>query len=249
MVIPSFAARTGRPLVNAVCALATLLCLPSAQALTSGYDSEAAYASALAAAGLSGSTYGFPTVASGRIDPEAVVVGPATFGGLNADNGGSFIVENNYGIAGSFYSHQLFQGELLGIGQDNIVLIRLAAPVRAFAFHDDVWNFGGPPQGPAGWPTSGTTPMTLATGNGDLLDFTAPVSMGNLPLGSAPIGFSGIVSDTPFDSVLVTVKQGQNFQITDFSIAAVPEPATPMLMLAGLLAVGILVRPARRRPD
>ena len=248
MFTTSLAVRHRSSLATAAFAAAALLGLPSAQALTTGYSSVADYAGALAAAGLSGSTYGFPSTSSGVIDPGTLVVEPATFAGLNAANAASFLIQNNYGIAGNFYSHQLFDAAPAGIEQQNLVLIQFAAPVRAFGFHTDAWNFGGPP-GPAGWPTSGPTPMTLATSTGDLLDFTTPTSNGSLPVGSAPIGFSGLVSDTPFDSVLVSVTQGQNFQITDFSVAAVPEPAMPMLMLAGLMAVGAAVRQARRRAD
>ena len=249
MVTRSLAVRYRSSLATAACTAAALLWLPSAQALTTGYSSAADYAGALAAAGLSGSTYGFPMASSGQIDPGSFTVGPAIFAGQNAGNGGSFLTHDDYGLAGNFYSHQLFEGMVLGIEQTNLVLIQFAAPIRAFAFSTDVWNFGGPPFGPAGWPTSGPTPMSLATSTGDLLDFTTPTSNGGLPVGSAPIGFSGLVSDTPFDSVLVSVTQGQNFQVTDFSVAAVPEPATPMLMLGGLMAVGAAVRQARRQPD
>lgn len=248
MVTSSLAVGRRSSPASAAFALAALLCLPSAQALTTGYDNQADYASALAAAGLGGSGYGFPASPSGTIDPGSFTFGPATFAGQNASNGASFLGQDDYGLAGAFYSHQLFNRAIGGIEQPNLVLIQFATPVRAFAFSTDVWNFGGPP-GPAGWPTSGTTPMRLATSTGDLLDFATPASANGLLAGSAPIGFSGLVSDAPFDSVLVTVTQGQHFQVAEFNVAVVPEPAMPMLMLAGLMAVGAAVRQTRHRPD
>ena len=233
---------------SAAFALAALLCLPSAQALTTGYDNQADYASALAAAGLSGSGYGFPMPVLGTIDPGSFTVGPATFAGQNASNGGSFLGQDDYGLAGDFYSHQLFNGRWAGIEQPNLVLIQFATPVRAFAFSTDVWNFGGPP-----WARRLADQRHDADEAGHQHRRSAGLHdarvESGLPVGSAPIGFSGLVSDTPFDSVLVTVTQGQNFQVAEFNVAAVPEPAMPMLMLAGLMAVGAAVRQTRRRPD
>lgn len=246
MVIPFLAMRHRRPLAGAAFALAAALCAQSAQALATKYDNAADYAAALAAAGLAGSAYRFTGGPSGQFDPGSFTVGPATFAGQNGDNGASFLVRDAYGLAGGFYSHRISEGVLLGVEQRNLVQVEFDSPVRAFAFGSSVSNDGGSP-GTAGWPTSGTTPLRLAISSGDLLDFTTPASDGNLPSGSAPIGFGGLVSDTPFASVLVSVTQAQNFQITDFNVAAVPEPATPLLMLAGLAAVGAAVRQVRRR--
>lgn len=199
------------------------------------YPNLTSFDSALSAAGLIGTTYGFgggPTPVS---DPAGFTFGPASLAGHNPGNGASFIKSDIYGISGAFFSHQLFSQST-----GNTVQITFDAPVRAFAFDSNTWNFGiGDPNNPNNWPSSGITGLTLTTSLGDVLSLSTPAYAGS----AAPIGFNGIISDAAFSSVTLSILEGQHFQISGFTTAPVPEPSSWLLALAA--SGGTLAR--RRR--
>ena len=58
----------------------------------------------------------------------------------------------------------------------------------------------------------------------------------------APIGLSGLVSDTAFSSVTISIGKGDNFEITGFTLAPVPEPESYAMLLAGLGLLGFVAR-------
>jgi len=188
------------------------------------YSDLTSFDNALTAASLVGTTYGFGGGPLPVSDPAGFTFGPASLAGQNTGNGASFIQSNNYGISGAFFSHQL-----LSQSTGNTVQITFDAPVRAFAFDSNTWNFAiGDPNNPNNWPSSGTTGLTLTTSIGDVLNLSTPAYAGS----AAPIGFNGIISDAVFNSVTLSILEGQHFQITDFTTAPVPEPSSWLLALA-----------------
>lgn len=223
------------------CLAITVLALAShAQAAITGYSDQAAYEGALLSVGLASSTYGFPADHL-VVDPDGVTAGPATFAGQNSGNAIGGFAHDSYGIAGAFYTHQQFNQDQV----NNLLSISFATPVRGFAFTSNVMN---PPLGdainPNNWPVSGMAVLVLTTSSGDTLDFASPLftNYGSDPGVFVPLAFSGVVASTPFTSVTFSVARGENVQITQFSLAAVPEPASVALLLAGLGALGLGLR-------
>jgi len=222
-----------------------------ANAASMSYTDQTAFNSALSSAGLTGLTQDFTAAAAavgvadnisyGVADPDPILVGTTSFTGLdNALSNGSagYLVQNTYGIAGAFYSHQLYSEN-----GDNLVKITFASPVKGFGFSNTVFNIGG---NPFVWPTSGTTGMTLTTSTGDVLKFQSPISSISGLSSGAPLTFSGLVSDTAFTSVTLETTQAIGFNITNFTVAAVPEPESYAMLLAGLGLMGAI---ARRRKN
>ncbi len=210
------------------------------------YTDQTAFNNALNVAGLSGTTQNFTAAAAangvtdtqtyGVGDPNPITVGSIVFTGL--DNGSSngsagFLAQNTYGIAGAFYTHQLFNE-----AGDNLVKITFASPVKGFGFNNSVLNLGSP----FVWPTSGNAALTLTTDNGDTLLFQSPISSIFGLTSVAPIAFSGLISNTAFTSVTLSGTTAIGLQITDFTVAAVPEPETYAMLFAGLGLVGFVVR-------
>jgi hypothetical protein len=214
---------------------ALIIATTQAQAQVTAYGSSSSFDSALATANLVGTTYGF-TGTSGVDDPSGLTSGPATFAGQNTGTGFSFFLSDSDGITGEFYSHQLSDQST-----GNTVLITFATPVRGFSFDSNTWNFASDPvNNPNNWPTSGTTALTLTTSNSTVLGLSTAAYAGFAP---APTEFNGIISTTPFTSVTLSIPQGQQFQITDFTVAAaVPEPASYAMLLVGLMVVGVVTR-------
>jgi hypothetical protein len=70
--------------------------------------------------------------------------------------------------------------------------------------------------------------IVLTTSIGDVLDMSTPTYSGNAP---TPFGFNGVISGTAFSAVPPWIPKGQTFQITDFTIAEVPEHAAMLLGL------------------
>jgi hypothetical protein len=217
-----------------------------ADAASVAYTDQTAFDTALSNAGLSGVIHDFAVAAAtngvsdtnvyGVVDPTPITVGSTDFTGL--DNGLSngsagFLVQNTYGTAGAFYTHQLFSEN-----GDNLVKITFASPVMGFGFHNGAINLGDS----FVWPTSGTTALTLTTSGGDILEFQSPISSIYGLTSVAPTTFSGLISDTAFTSVTLAGTTAIGLQITDFTVAAVPEPETYALMLAGLGLVGFVAR-------
>ena len=225
----------GGPAVWSLAAL--LVCAANSQAATTTYADQATFNAGLLSAGLTSSSYGFP--APDLVgDPASVTAGPATLAGMNTGAVAGFS-KDSYGIAGAFYTHQLVsQNE-----SNNVVSVSFAAPVRGFAFVSNVMN---PPLGdainPNNWPVSGMALLTLTSSSGDVVSFSSPLfsNYGSDPTVNVPFGFSGIISDVAITSVTLSVSQGQNLQLTEFSISAVPEPQGIALMLAGLGLVGLI---------
>ncbi len=210
------------------------------QAATSAYSDQVVFDAGLLSAGLTASGYGFPAFELVG-DSSSVTAGPATFTGMNAGNAVAGFVNDSYGIAGAFYTHQLISQSDV----NNVVSISFATPVRAFAFTSNVMN---PPLldpiNPNNWPTAGMALLTLTTSSGDVLNLSSPLftNYGSDPGVVVPYSFSGIIASGAFTSVTLSVAQGQNLQITQFSVAAVPEPASVALWLAGLGVLGFGVR-------
>jgi hypothetical protein len=209
-----------------------------AQAAVSQYSDVASFNSALSVAGLVGTTYGFQGTSLVG-DPASITDGSLTFSGLNPGYAISGFANDSYGITGIFYIHGLF-----GQDQTNAFSINFATAVRGFAFTGNVMN---PPLGDAintnNWPASGNADVSLTTSTGELAILRSPLfsNYGSLPI-PAPLGFNGIISDTGFTSVTVSVAQGENFHITNYMLAPVPEPETYALMLAGLGLLGAVAR-------
>jgi hypothetical protein len=211
-------------------------------ATTQSYTDLSSFNSALTTAGLSGTTYGFPAF-NLVVDPSSVSVGPATFTGQNAGNAVAGFFNDSYGISGTFYTHQIIDSQ--SISPTTAILLTFNTLVRGFAFDSNIMNFPiGDPLNPHNWPTSGFANVILTTSTGAVLNLSAPV---NDNIGSfvpvEPVGFNGIISDTPFSSVLLSIPESMGFDITDFVVAndtsaPVPEPGTMLLLgfgLAGLV--------------
>jgi hypothetical protein len=219
---------------------AVLLAVASpAQAAVTNYNDVAAFNEAVAAAGLNGTSYQFSTGLIAAIDPDGLTAGPASFAGQNPGAGIGFIFKDSDGITGTFYTHGLFQnGDTVG---GNRLVVTFDAPVRGFAFDSNTWNSDAE-FNPYSWATSGDTAMTLTTGNGDVLDLFTAAYDGSDP---APSRFNGILSSTEFSSVTLSV-EGMNFQVTGFTLAAIPEPSTYAFVLSGLSLVVVANRRRRR---
>ncbi len=156
-------------------------------------------------------------------------------------------VNDSHGIPGASYAHQLISQDQAGLQVDNQVLIRFAAPVLGFAFISNVMNPPlGDPINPHDWPVAGMALLTLTSSSGEVFDLSSPLfsNYGSDPTVTVPYGFNGIMATVAFTSVTLSVTQGENLQLTQFSLAAVPEPASLLLWLAGL---GLLGLGARRR--
>jgi hypothetical protein len=213
-----------------------------AQAAVTQYTDLPTFSSALTSAGLVGTVYGFPSGSfPGVVDPESLTTGPATFSGQNIDNAASFFVsDGSYGFTTPFYSHEMFDPS-----GGNSVLITFATPTRGFSFNSNVMN---PPIGdeinPYNWPTSGNVSLTLTTNTGTAINMFSPTfsNYWSDPTIVPPIAFNGIVSDTAFTSVTLSVVQGENLQLTSFMLAPVPEPETYAMLLAGIGLIGALVK-------
>jgi hypothetical protein len=213
-----------------------------AQSAVNQYTDLPTFSSALTSAGLVGTVYGFPSGSfPGVSDPMSLTAGPATFAGQNIDTGASFFAsDGSYGFATPFYSHEMSDQNTV-----NTVLITFATPIRGFSFNSNVMN---PPLddeiNPNNWPTSGNVSLTLTTNTGTAINMFSPSfsNYGSDPTIVPPIAFNGIVSDTAFTSVTLSVVQGQNFQLTSFMLAPVPEPETYAMMLAGIGLIGALVK-------
>lgn len=210
-----------------------------AQASTSLYTDLATFDSALTTAGLTDTAYGFPNIYNVVGDTTSLTSGPATFTGQNSGYGnGAFVNDGSYGITGNFYLHGLY-----GQDQVNTLQITFATAMNGFSFYSNVMN---PPLGdainPNNWAVTGNATATLTTSNGDLIAFNSPLfsNYGSDPSIFVPLGFNGIISDTAFTSLTIAIPQGENFQITGFTVSAVPVPGAIWLFgtaLAGLIGL------------
>lgn len=164
----------------------------------------------------------------GIVDPGSLTVGALTFTGLNNGNAAGFLVQNTYGIASAFYTHQTFNGV------DNSFTITFAAPVSAVAFESSVLNFtiAGP---------NGNLPIVLSTNTGDVLNAYSSTLNAEDADGKAVQVFNGLISDKPFTSLTIS-GQTQAINITSISAvsASVPEPDAGVLALMGLGIIGAL---------
>lgn len=151
----------------------------------------------------------------------------------------TFIQTSDYGAVG-FQGLMFINGQTLDIGADHVLDLTFAAPVSFVQFgvaHNQPGAFGGD-----------FVPVTLTIQGGS----TLPDSFSIFP------GFAGTAGETlytydgtatgvsltkmsiAFPSADFIVSAGDRYQIDNltFETAAVPEPATYALILAGLLLLG-----------
>jgi hypothetical protein len=226
----------------ALCAMAA----SPAQAAITAYADATSFNAALGAAGLVGINQAIPGVFAGVGDPTGLVAGTVTITGMNDGIGGSFFVgDGSYGFTTSFYSHQLSDYRNANI---NTVLLTFATPVRGFSFVANVMNAPlGSAINPDNWPETGYASVLLTTQAGDAVAVLAPIfsNFGSLPV-APPLTFNGVVSDVAFSSITISAAQAGNLQFTQLTVAAVPEPASVAMWLAGLGGLGLFLR--RRAP-
>ena len=79
--------------------------------------------------------------------------------------------------------------------------------------------------------------MTLS--NGDSFSFLGNSSDGPT---RGVLNFGGLIDTTPFTSMTISSSGDVGLDIANFRAAAVPEPETYALMLAGLAALGYVAR-------
>ena len=216
-------------------ALGLLLAAGGAQASTTLYTDSGVFATALTALGESASSVDFAAAGAangvtdstsyGVGDPSAIDVGAVSFAGGQAGNAAGFLAQDTYGLAGVFYTHQIFNGT------DNSVNLTFASPITALALQTNALNFtvSGP---------DGPLPVTVTTSAGDVLNtVTSPLYWGGVDLGTAPLAFIGLISDAPLTSVTFSL-QAQAFDVTQASVVSVPEPSLSVLAFAGLALLG-----------
>ncbi len=216
-----------------------------AQATVTLYSDTAAFNAALSTSGNAGPLVSADFAAAaaangvsdsqsyGVVDPDSLAVGPLTFTGANDGNAAGFLVQNTYGVAGAFFTHQTFNQ-----GVNNTFTITFAAPTTAVAFVgnvSDVFSTG-----------SVAVPIVLTTDKGDVVQANSSVLYNWSDYGTpAPEVFSGLISDKPFTS-LTFASQVDAISITSLSTVAAPVPEADVSLMA-LVGLGVLGWAARRQ--
>ena len=124
----------------------------------------------------------------------------------------------NYGVSGTFLSLQ-------NNSHSETVLVNFSQAQHAVGFSTDLL---GPAQ---------QVKMTLS--NGDSFSFLGNSSDGPT---RGVLNFGGLIDTTPFTSMTISSSGDVGLDIANFRAAAVPEPETYALMLAGLAALGYVAR-------
>lgn len=106
------------------------------------------------------------------------------------------------------------------------------APTRSFGF--DFQHLSPPDRNPTG-------PFRIALSNGATFEAASPYSFALLE----PMSFFGVISDTPFSSVTLSMPDFGAYNVTDnvrVGAAVVPEPGAWGLMILGFAACGGVLR-------
>lgn len=205
---------TVRPVVAAV-----LLAAGSAQAAVDVYNDEASFLAAIANYAtdtfddlMPGQSYDGPLVRSAGDVSYTVSTAPNSPILYGAGSSGDAWLSSN--VAADFIIFEGFSMPVYAIG--------------AYAFASDIsGNFQG----------SGLTAARVTTAEGQTVDFTFRAGVDN---------YFGFVSDTPITMFEIKTFFGQRNPVwptvDDLTVAAVPEPGTYAMLLAGLAAVGFMAR-------
>jgi hypothetical protein len=206
---------TLRPVVVA----AALFAAGAAQASVDVYSDEASFLAAISNYAtdtfedlIPGMAYDGPLVRSAGSVGYTVSTTPNSPILYGAGDGSDAWLSSN--IAGDFVIFEGFSQPIYAIG--------------AYAFGSDISGL---------FQAKGLTAARVTTGEGTTTDFTFRAGIDN---------YFGFVSSTPITMFEIKTFYGQNNitwpTIDDLTVAAVPEPGTYALLLAGLAAVGFVAR-------
>lgn len=206
---------TLRPVVVA----AALLAVGAAQASVDVYNDEASFLAAISNYAtdtfedlIPGVAYPGPLVRSAGSVGYTVSTAPNSPILYGAGDGADAWLSSNN--AADFVTFEGFSQPIYAIG--------------AYAFGSDINGL---------FQAKGLTAARVTTGEGTTVDFTLRAGVDN---------YFGFVSSTPITMFEIKTFYGQNNitwpTINDLTVAAVPEPGTYALLLAGLAAVGFVAR-------